>query len=59
VATVPAPAAVSAVLAAGAAAEPVSLLGVVAWPLLKRALPVVGGLVLALLIWLAVRAAQN
>ncbi|MBL7493353.1 SRPBCC family protein [Frankia sp. AgB1.9] len=47
------------VVAAPVADVPVNLLGVVAWPLLKRALPVIGAVVLALLIWLVVRAAQS
>ncbi|ADP83519.1 SRPBCC family protein [Pseudofrankia inefficax] len=47
------------VVAAPVADAPVNLLGVVAWPLLKRALPVIGAVVLALLIWLVVRAAQS
>ncbi|WP_045875727.1 SRPBCC family protein [Pseudofrankia sp. DC12] len=47
------------VVVAPVAGAPVNLLGVVAWPLLKRALLVIGAVVLALLIWLVVRAAQS
>jgi carbon monoxide dehydrogenase subunit G len=47
------------VVATPAAAAPVSLVGVIAWPLLKRALPVIGAVVLAVLVWLVVRAAQS
>ncbi|MBL7496526.1 SRPBCC family protein [Frankia sp. CNm7] len=45
--------------AAGSAAAPVSLLGVVAWPLLKRSLPVLGALVIGVLVWLVVRASAK
>lgn len=37
----------------------VSLLGVVAWPLLKRALPVLVAALIAVVVWLVVRAAQS
>lgn len=57
-ATSSAPAPLARPVVAAPAAEPVSLAGVVAWPLLKRTLPVIGAAaLLAVVIWLIVRAA--
>jgi carbon monoxide dehydrogenase subunit G len=49
----------SAPKAGAAPAEAVSLVGVVAWPLLKRALPVIGAAVVAVAVWIVVRAVKG